>query len=113
MDSYQVVIDETMLVNTFETNAGEAGDLISLKLIGYVVLLGLLPSFFVWKAKIQYGGVGRFIFNKTVVVGGCLLGYAFFPAYVYYGFIGPFSITQDADLLFCGVSFCFHYLGPF
>jgi lipid A ethanolaminephosphotransferase len=74
MDSFEVVIDQTMLINTFETNTGEATDLISLKMIAYLGLLGLLPAFYVWKVKIRYGGIPGLLFNKTVVAGGCLLG---------------------------------------
>lgn len=73
MDTYQVVIDETMLVNTFETNYNEAFDLVSLKLFLYLTLLGVLPSIIVWQLKVEFGGWGRFLFNKTVVVLGCLL----------------------------------------
>jgi lipid A ethanolaminephosphotransferase len=74
MDSYNVVIDQTMLINTYQTNPEEAGDLISVKLILYLLFIGLLPAFYVWKVDIRYVGLGRFCFNKTVVVGGCLVG---------------------------------------
>ncbi len=44
MNEYGVVIDINMIRNIFETDTREAGDLITLKLIAYVGLLGLLPA---------------------------------------------------------------------
>ena len=54
MDSYNVVIDTQMLQNAIETNTNEALDLFSLKFVIYFILLGVLPSFLIYKAKISY-----------------------------------------------------------
>lgn len=48
MTEYGVVIDANMVRNVFETDPGEAGDLITGKLALYCVLLGALPALLVW-----------------------------------------------------------------
>lgn len=53
MDSYNVVIDATMIQNVIQTNVNESLDLFTVKLIWYFVLLGLLPSVVIYKIKVQ------------------------------------------------------------
>lgn len=57
MNSYGISIDRDMLQNVFETNPAEAFELINLKLIGYLLLLGVLPSLLLWRTHIRYGEV--------------------------------------------------------
>ncbi len=44
MDTYNVVIDHTMIQNILETNFNEAADLISPTVLAYFLILGVLPS---------------------------------------------------------------------
>ncbi len=53
MDSYRVVIDETMFLNVFKTDAKESLDLLTPKLLIYFVLLFLLPTLILYKIKIE------------------------------------------------------------
>jgi len=53
MNRYGVVIDDTMLVNILETDTGEARDLLSLTLVLYVCILGVVPSLLIYKAKLN------------------------------------------------------------
>lgn len=53
MDSYSVVIDDTMLVNVLSTDAKESMDLLTLRLGIYFIFLFLLPSFFIYRVKIE------------------------------------------------------------
>ena len=55
MNGYGILIDRDMLQNVFETNPAEALELINLKLIGYLLLLGALPSLLLWRTQIRYG----------------------------------------------------------
>jgi len=55
MDSYGVVIDDTMIDNLVKTDAAESLDLISFKLFLYLFFLGILPSVYVYRAEIDYG----------------------------------------------------------
>jgi lipid A ethanolaminephosphotransferase len=71
MSRYGVLIDPGMLRNFAETNATEVWDLLSLKLLAYIVLLGVLPSLIVWKTPILYRQLPRELFSKTLVSIGC------------------------------------------
>jgi len=64
MDTYHVVIDEGMIRNSLQTNLSESSDLFSLELIFYVVLLGLLPSYFVYKTNIEYKPFKKELIDK-------------------------------------------------
>ncbi len=55
MQTYNVIIDETMIQNTLETNMNESLDLLTSKLFVYVFLLGVIPSFIVFKLPVRYG----------------------------------------------------------
>jgi len=62
MDNYNVVIDHIMIQNMLETNLAETSDLLNLKLFYYIFLLGILPAFFICRAKIEYAS-----WKKTAV----------------------------------------------
>ncbi|WP_339547241.1 phosphoethanolamine transferase [Pseudomonas sp. RA_35y_Pfl2_P32] len=69
MSQYGVLIDAGMLRNLAETNATEVRDLLSLKLLAYTLLLGVLPSFILWKTPISYRRWHRELLSKVLVVG--------------------------------------------
>lgn len=49
---YGIVIDATMIGNVVNTNAKEASELAHPMLLVYVVLLGLLPAYLVWRLRL-------------------------------------------------------------
>lgn len=53
MDSYHVIIDQDMLINTAQTDAKEILDLLNLKFFTYIIFLGLLPSCLLLFVRIQ------------------------------------------------------------
>lgn len=53
MDSYSVVIDDTMLLNVLKTDAHESLDLVTIKLLYYVVLLFAVPMFVIYKVQVK------------------------------------------------------------
>ena len=53
MDSYHVIIDDAMIDNIVNTDVDESLDLISPKLILYLLLLGILPSALIYRVKIR------------------------------------------------------------
>lgn len=55
MDTYNVIIDTTMLQNISATDPNEIKDLFSFKLLSYLVFLGLAPSLFIYKIQVVYG----------------------------------------------------------
>ena len=67
MNQYGVMIDAGMFRNFAETNATEVRDLLSLKLFAYIILLGVLPSFLLWKLPINYRRWHRELFSKVIV----------------------------------------------
>jgi len=52
MNTYSVVIDDTMIRNTLQTDLHESLDLLSVKQVLYFIFFGLLPSFFIYKVEI-------------------------------------------------------------
>ncbi|WP_455805282.1 phosphoethanolamine transferase [Pseudomonas fluorescens] len=67
MSQYGVMIDAGMFRNIAETNATEVRDLLSLKLFAYILLLGVLPSWILWKLPINYRRWHRELFSKVIV----------------------------------------------
>lgn len=67
MAQYGVLIDAGMLRNFAETNATEVRDLLSLKWLAYMVFLGVLPSWLLWKTPINYRRWHREVLSKVLV----------------------------------------------
>ena len=67
MAQYGVLIDVGMLRNFAETNATEVRDLLSLRWLAYVVFLGVLPSWLLWKTPINYRRWHREVLSKVLV----------------------------------------------
>ncbi|MDP2283903.1 MAG: phosphoethanolamine transferase domain-containing protein, partial [Pseudohongiella sp.] len=53
MNSYNVIIDSAMIQNSVMTDSREVFDLLSLRLLLYVALLGVLPAFLVYKLPLR------------------------------------------------------------
>ncbi len=73
MDTYNVVIDQEMIDNIFKTDVAETSDLISIKFILYFILLGVLPSVFVYKANIQYKKINKELISKLKLLAVCVV----------------------------------------
>jgi len=69
MDSYHVIIDEQMVGNIFTTDTREAIDLLSPTMALYVVLIGLLPAWLVYRTKIHFQPFKREIVSNLKLVG--------------------------------------------
>lgn len=75
MDAYDVVIDTHMIQNILETNRAEAFDLLSLKQLGYLVLLGIVPSLLLYRVRIAPVTLKRLLLQKLKTIG-IMLGVA-------------------------------------
>lgn len=53
MAQYGVAVDALMIQNVFETDAAEVTQLVSLKMIGYLLVLGVLPVLLLWRAPLR------------------------------------------------------------
>ena len=70
MQTYNVIIDTTMIENTVQTDMNEASDLMSWKLFAYIILIGLLPSYIIYKTPLVYRGFKKEFFSKLKLSTG-------------------------------------------
>ncbi|WP_341581833.1 phosphoethanolamine--lipid A transferase [Marinobacter metalliresistant] len=89
MDSYNTVIDTDMLRNVAQTNVSEASDLMSGTLAVYVILLGILPSLFVYRVQLTTGTVRRDILS-TVKLASISLGVGVLTVVIFSNFYASF-----------------------
>lgn len=73
MDLYNVVIDDTMVDNLFKTDRHEAADLLSLKQLLYVALLGILPAIVIYKTPIQSTTLRVFVKDRLALLASSAL----------------------------------------
>jgi len=72
-NNYNVVIDHTMIRNIVQTNPNEVLDLISVKLVGYILFLGILPAGFVWWLRLTPVSWEKEIVTKAKVSVMCVV----------------------------------------
>ncbi|MBV7441771.1 phosphoethanolamine--lipid A transferase EptA [Weeksellaceae bacterium TAE3-ERU29] len=68
VNTYGVIIDESMIGNVFNTNYDESSSFFSLKMIIYLVLLGIIPSIYIIKAKIVKDSLKRFSITSLSIL---------------------------------------------
>ncbi len=73
INSYSVIIDESMISNILNTNFDESSAFFSFKLIIYLVCFGILPSIFIFKAKIEKVSFKKFMIQTGINLGLILL----------------------------------------
>ncbi|WP_133407490.1 phosphoethanolamine transferase [Parashewanella tropica] len=87
---YGVIFDKDMLVNILDTNKGEALSYLSLYSVGWVFLLGVLPSAVLGFTKIKDISIKELVINKfmalfVVVVGIFAIAAIFYKDYASFG----------------------------
>jgi lipid A ethanolaminephosphotransferase len=68
VNTYHVIIDESMIGNVFNTNYEESSSFFSFKLILYVLLLGIVPSIYIIRAKIIHIGWKKFLVTWSLTL---------------------------------------------
>jgi len=68
MNSYNVVIDDTMIRNTMQTDIHESMDLMSFKQVAYFIFLGLIPAYIIYKIPLYYRGFKQELFAKIKMI---------------------------------------------
>ncbi|WP_034642056.1 phosphoethanolamine transferase [Chitinilyticum aquatile] len=68
MNTYGVMIDRNMVRNVFQTDVREAGELLSLRMVLYIVLLGVLPGWLLWQAEIAHPRLARALLHKALTI---------------------------------------------
>jgi len=69
MDTYHVVVDETMIDNVLRTDPAESLDLFSFRMLLYLMLLGVLPALLVSKAEIERTASRSAIYSRLTLMG--------------------------------------------
>lgn len=67
------MIDKGMIRNTLATNAHEASELFSLRLLITLLLLGLIPSWLLFKIKIDYQPLLKGLLQKSAISIVCIV----------------------------------------
>ncbi|MFM8609758.1 MAG: phosphoethanolamine transferase [Burkholderiaceae bacterium] len=73
MLAYGIVIDGSMLTNVLQTDAREAGDLLNLRLLATVLVLGVLPAWWVWRVPLHRQPVRRHLLHHSLLLVGSVL----------------------------------------
>lgn len=74
VDSFGIVIDRDMVRNVVQTDATEALGLFNVRLAGYVLLLGVLPAWLLWRMPLSQASLRRHSMQRIVfIVGGAIL----------------------------------------
>jgi len=68
VNTYGVIIDESMIGNVLNTNYAESSSFFSIKLIVYTILLGVIPAIFIVKAKITNVTLKKFLITSSVTL---------------------------------------------
>lgn len=68
INTYGVIIDETMIGNVLNTDYAEASSFFSFKLILYIVLLGVIPSIYIIKAKVINVALKKFLLTSSLTL---------------------------------------------
>lgn len=90
MDNFGIVINDEMLQNVAQTNAGEVRDLFSTKLLGYLLGLGAIPALLLAKVNFVWRGWRAELVSRikllawmlAMVVGLAWLSSGFFASFV-------------------------------
>lgn len=74
MNTYNVSIDRTMIINALETNISETMELLNLKFASYLFVFAIIPGFFIFNIKINNKArFWRTFFYKIVIIVVSLL----------------------------------------
>ncbi len=68
MDTYNIVIDDSMIRNSLQTNLSESADLFSFRLLAYIFFLAIVPSYFIYKLELNYGTYKEEFFSKLKTI---------------------------------------------
>lgn len=68
VNTYSVIIDESMIGNVLNTNHEESSSFFSIKLILYIVFLGIIPSIYIYKVKIIKVTLKQFLITTSLTL---------------------------------------------
>jgi len=69
---YNVAIDRSMILNTIHTDPTEIGQLLSLQMLPFVVLLMIVPALVIWSTDITFETSGKYLFASLKLMSMAL-----------------------------------------
>ncbi|MCQ2166217.1 MAG: phosphoethanolamine--lipid A transferase EptA [Bacteroidales bacterium] len=69
INTYDVIIDDSMMGNVFNTNTAEATSYWSSSALLYILLAGVLPAVIIFLTRLDYGSFKRFLANVGCGIG--------------------------------------------
>ena len=69
INSYEVLITDSMMGNVFNTQFSEASGFFSFAAVLYILFLGVIPCLFIFAAKTDFGSFKRFLSNIGLALG--------------------------------------------
>jgi lipid A ethanolaminephosphotransferase len=73
VDSYGIIVDESMISNIFNTDPAEATGLLSVKLMFYFLGLFILPSYIIFKFKLKPQSFREGLVQQAIAIPAALL----------------------------------------
>ena len=68
INTYSVIIDESMIGNVLNTKYEESASFFSIKLIVYIILLGVIPGIYIFKAKIIKPALRKVLISTSLTL---------------------------------------------
>ncbi|NQD38694.1 phosphoethanolamine--lipid A transferase [Permianibacter sp. IMCC34836] len=68
MDAYGTIIDSSMIQNVVETDVKEATELLTLRLVVYLLLFGLLPSLLLLRTTIRFPTLAKALLGRVIAI---------------------------------------------
>ncbi len=68
INTYNVIVDESMIGNVLNTNYEESSSFFSVKLVIYIILFGVIPCIYIIKAKIINVALKKFLLTSSLAL---------------------------------------------
>lgn len=68
INTYSIIVDESMIGNVLDTKYSEAGSFFSIKLVLYIIILGVLPCIYIIRTKILYTKPKKFFLISSIAL---------------------------------------------
>ena len=72
INTYNVMLDDAMMGNFWNTQYSEASGFFSWAMLLYVLVLGILPTLYIFAIKIKMGGIKRFLTTLGITLASIL-----------------------------------------
>ncbi len=111
MNKFNVVFDASMMRNVFETDARETMDLITLRLLVTVLLLGVLPAALVWMVRLEREPLGVALRRRAMLAATAALLILAAAGLSYKSYASFFRNHREARFMIPPVSFVASAIG--